>query len=120
MIHHKNGSRKFYDLAERHLESSLLTAENPCPDEEALLCWRVLRRIGAVGLLWGRNSPALLGIGLKAEQRKAVFSDLESHGAILPVKVDGIKTVFYYLAQDDPLLRDVLAKTIVDILSPPT
>jgi len=112
VIHHKNGSRKFYDLAERHLESSLLTAENPCPDEEALLCWRVLRRIGAVGLLWDRNSPALLGIGLKAEQRKAVFSGLESHGAILPVKVDGIKTVFYYLAQDDPLLRDVLAKTI--------
>ncbi|MBQ6474588.1 MAG: YcaQ family DNA glycosylase [Clostridia bacterium] len=112
VIHHKNGSRKFYDLAERHLESSLLTAENPCPDEEALLCWRVLRRIGAVGLLWDRNSPALLGIGLKAEQRKAVFSGLESHGAILPVKVDGIKTVFYYLAQDDPLLRDVLAKII--------
>ena len=111
VIHHKNGSRKFYDLAERHLESSLLAAENPCPDEEALLCWRVLRRIGAVGLLWDRNSPALLGIGLKAEHRKAVFSDLESRGTILPARVEGIKTVFYYLAQDEPLLQAVLAGT---------
>ena len=81
VIHHKNGSRKFYDLAERHLEPSLLTADCPCADDEDLQCWRVLRRIGAVGLLWDRSSPALLGIGVKAEQRKSVFSALESAGA---------------------------------------
>ena len=62
VIHHKNGSRKFYDLAERHLEASLLTADFPCAGNEELLCWRVLRRIGAVGLLWDKNSPAFLGI----------------------------------------------------------
>ena len=62
VIHHKNGSRKFYDLAERHLNPSLLTEENPCTDDDDLLCWRVLRRIGAVGLLWNKNTPAFLGI----------------------------------------------------------
>ena len=51
IIHHKNGSRKFYDLAERYLDASLLAAACPFEDEKAMLCWRVQRRIGAVGLL---------------------------------------------------------------------
>ena len=111
VIHHKNGSRKFYDLAERHLEKSLLTADFPCAENEDLLCWRVLRRIGAVGLLWDKNSPAFLGIELKADQRKSVLSDLEARGAILPARVEGIKAAFYYRAEDEPLMRAVLAGT---------
>ena len=111
VIHHKNGSRKFYDLAERHLEKTLLTAACPCADDQELLCWRVLRRIGAVGLLWDRNSPALLGIDIKADRRKSVLSALGSRGAILPAEVEGIKAGFYYRAEDEPLLRAVLAGT---------
>ena len=109
MIHHKNGSRKFYDLAERHLDPSLLSAASPCEDENAFLCWRVLRRIGAVGLLWDKNSPAFLGISMKADQRRQALSALESSGAILPARVEGFKTLFYYRSEDDPLMRDVIA-----------
>ena len=83
VIHHKNGSRKFYDLAERHLKKSLLTADCPYADDEELLCWRVLRRIGAVGLLWDRNSPVLLGIELRADRRKSVLSALEERGSVV-------------------------------------
>lgn len=111
VIHHKNGSRKYYDLAERHLPAPLLTAENPCVDDEALLCWRVLRRIGAVGLLWDKNTPAFLGIDLKADKRREVFSTLEERGAILPARVEGVKPGFYYLAEDEPLMQAVLAGT---------
>ena len=110
VIHHKNGSRKFYDLAERHLESSLLSAVPPCEDGKALLCWRVLRRIGAVGLLWNKNSPAFLGVNMKADQRRQAFSALEASGAILPIRVEGIKTPFYYRSEDDPLMQDVIAE----------
>ena len=111
VIHHKNGSRKFYDLAERHLKKSLLTADFPCADDEELLRWRVLRRIGAVGLLWDRNSPALLGIELNADRRRAVFSALEERGAIRPARVEGIKTGFYYRTEDETLMQAVLAGT---------
>ena len=111
VIHHKNGSRKFYDLAERHIEASLLAAAFPCEDEQDLLCWRVLRRIGAVGLLWDKNSPAFLGIGIKTAERRAVLSALESRGAILPAKVEGINPVFYYRSEDEPLMQGVLAGT---------
>lgn len=108
IIHHKNGSRKFYDLAERHLPPSLLSAECPCADEEELLLWRVRRRIGAAGLLWDRNSPAFLGLDMNAAQRKNALNRLSASGVILPVQVEGIKAAFYYLAVDEPLLRSVL------------
>ena len=111
VIHHKNGSRKYYDLAERYLDASLLTAELPCADDE-LLCWRILRRIGAVGLLWGRNSPAFLGIRVDAAGRRTALSALESRGAIRPARVEGIKPVFYYRTEDEGLMRAVLAGTI--------
>ena len=112
VIHHKNGSRKFYDLAERHLDASLLAADNPCADGEELLCWRVRRRIGAVGLLWNRNSTALLGIDLDAQRRRHVFSALEESGAILPARITGIASPFYYVAEDEDLMRSVLAGTV--------
>ncbi len=112
VIHHKNGSRKFYDLAERHIKTSLLTADCPCTDDEELMCWRVLRRIGAVGLLWDKNSPALLGIEINAAQRKSVLSTLESRGAILSAQVEGIKPVFYFRTEDEPLMQAVLAGTL--------
>ena len=111
IIHHKNGSRKYYDLAEKYLPSELLTMENPCRDAEELLAWRVLRRIGAVGLLWDKNSTALLGIDLKAERRKKLLADLTEAGRIREVMVEGMKVPFYYLASDDELMQDILNGT---------
>ncbi len=111
VIHHKNGSRKFYDLAERHLPEALLTAENPCSDELSLLAWRVKRRIGAVGLLWNKNSSAFLGLELNAERRKQAVEKLESDGAVIPVRVEGIKAEFYYLSDNDDLMRSVIEGT---------
>ena len=112
LIHHRNGSRKFYDLAERHLDPALLNAENPCPDEESLLRWRMLRRIGAVGLLWNKNSPAFLGINPDAETRRRIVSQLAAAGTILPVRVEGVRPVFYYRSEDATLMQSVLDGTL--------
>ncbi len=108
VIHHKQGSRKFYDLAERHLPEALLSAANPCEDDDGFICWRVLRRIGAVGLMWDKNSPAFLGIGLNAEKRGRALNKLEADGLVLPVRVEGIKTKFYCRAEDGELLKRVI------------
>ena len=123
IIHHKNGSRKVYDLAEYHLAKPLLSAVDPYDDEEEWLCWRVLRRIGAVGLLWNKNSPAFLDIDMNAEQRRLAFSRLESAGKILPVQVEGIRTTFYYPSEDEPLMQAVILnainkKTRMEFLAP--
>lgn len=108
IIHHKKGSRKFYDLTKKYLPTSILEAENPCKDEESFICWRVLRRIGAIGLLWDKNSTALLGININAETRKKILLRLTNEGKICPVMVEGLKTAFYYLSSDDSLMRHVL------------
>ena len=109
LIHHKAGTRKFYDLADKYLPTGLLAAPDPCPDEMSFLCWRVKRRIGAVGLLWNRRSDAWLGIAMTAEQRDAAFARLEKEGAVTPVQVDGLRFPLYLLSEDLPLMESVVS-----------
>ena len=111
VIHHKRGSRKYYDLAKKYIPAEILNAENPCEDEDSFTAWRVLRRIGAVGLLWDKNSTAFLGIYINAENRKKILSDLTDSGKVKSVMVEGIKQAFYYRFEDEPLLQAVLEKT---------
>ena len=108
IIHHKNGSRKCYDLAEKYLPASVLNAKNPCKDDDEFMSWRVLRRIGAIGLLWDKNSTAFLGIDLNAEKRKNILSVLTDEGKICPIEVEGFKPLFYYRSEDDQLMQEVI------------
>ncbi len=112
LIHHKSGSRKYYDLADRYFGPELLNAENPCPDQASFLQWRVRRRIGAVGLMWNRRSDAWLGIGMDSDQRDHAVSSLEREGSIIPVQTEGIRFPLYMLAEDLPLMEEVAAGTI--------
>ena len=109
LIHHKAGSRKFYDLAEKYLPAGLLAAPNPCPDEASWLAWRVKRRIGAVGLLWNRRSDAWLGIDMTPEQREAAFRRLEKERTITAVQVEGLRFPIFMMSEDIPLLESVLS-----------
>ena len=107
LIHHKSGSRKYYDLAERYFSPELLNAENPCPDDMALLQWRIKRRVGAVGMLWNRRSDAWLGINMSTEQRNVAIDALEADGIIVKVEVESIRSPLYFLAEDIPLMEAV-------------
>ena len=108
IIHHKKGSRKYYDLAEKYIPESILNSENPCKSDGEFMEWRVLRRIGALGLLWDKNSTAFLGIDINAEKRKNILESLMLQGKITPVNVQGIKQTFYYLSGDDPLMASIV------------
>ena len=106
VIHHKDGSRKTYDLAERCLPAALLAAPDPLPDDEDHIRWRVLRRIGAVGLLWNRRSDAFLGIwNLDNPRRDAAFGALLRDGRVREVSVEGVPVPLYLRAEDMPLLE---------------
>lgn len=111
IIHHKSGSRKFYDLADKYFSRELLDAKNPCPDEASFLAWRVLRRIGAVGLMWNKRSDAWLGVSMTNEQRERAFETLEKAGTVAPVRVEEIRSPLYMLSDDLPLLEAVTAGT---------
>lgn len=109
VIHHKRGSRKYYDLAEKYIPKSILNKQNPCKNEDEFTTWRVLRRIGAVGLLWDKNSTAFLGLYINAETRKRILSELEKKKKICSVMVEGFKIPFYYRAEDDDLMKAVIS-----------
>ncbi len=109
IIHHKKGTRKYYDLADKYLSASLLSAPDPLPDESEHQKWRVLRRIGAVGLLWNRPSDAWLNIwGLKSEQRNEAFRELLDEGRILEISVEGLKNTLFCRTEDLSLIETVL------------
>ncbi|MRH41557.1 winged helix-turn-helix domain-containing protein [Aquibacillus halophilus] len=109
IIHHKKGTRKYYDISEEYIEPNLLNAPEPLPNQLEHHKWRVLRRIGAVGLLWNRASDAWLNIwGLKAEQRKEVFRQLLDEARIIAVSVEQMKDTLYFCAEDLPIIEAVL------------
>lgn len=109
VIHHKKGTRKYYDIAGKHIQPNLLNAPEPLEGELEHYKWRVLRRIGAVGLLWNRASDAWLNIwGLKAEQRNEVFRQLLHEARIVAVAVEQMKDTLYCRVEDGPLLEAVL------------
>jgi uncharacterized protein len=109
IIHHKKGTRKYYDFAKKYIQPNLLNESEPLEDELEHYKWRVLRRIGAVGLLWNRASDAWLNIwGMKAAQRKEVFRQLLHEARIVTVAVEQMKDVLYCLAEDLPLIEAVL------------
>ncbi|WP_338554730.1 crosslink repair DNA glycosylase YcaQ family protein [Paenibacillus sp. KS-LC4] len=109
IIHHKKGTRKYYDLAQKYIQPSLLNAPEPIEGELEHHKWRVLRRIGAVGLLWNRASDAWLNIwGLKSEQRNEVFRQLLQEARIIAVVVEQMKDILYCRAEDLTLIEAVL------------
>ncbi len=109
IIHHKKGTRKYYDIAEKYITPDLLNAPEPLEDELEHHKWRVLRRIGAVGLLWNRASDAWLNIwGFKAEHRNEVFRQLLHEARIVAVGVEQMKEPLYCRVEDLPLIEAVL------------
>ena len=112
VVHHKKGTIKYYDLAENCVAGELLKASEPYPDELDHQKCRVLRRIGAVGLLWNKASDAWLNIwGLKAAERNEIFRQLLAEEKIVELTIDGIKDKLYCLLTDRCLLEEVLQES---------
>ncbi len=109
IIHHKKGSRKYYDLAEKYIPEEILKADDPLPADYDHMKWRVIRRIGAVGLLWNKNSMAYLGIrDLNSDIRNRIFDDLLNEGKIKEIRIEGINSQFYFLSEDEDLLKKAM------------
>ena len=108
VVHHKKGTFKYYDLATRCIDQRILESSDPYIDEIEHIKWRILRRIGAIGLLWNKPSDAWLNIWeLKAAKRKQAFEALIAEHKIVSVQVESINEPLYILAEDVPLIHQV-------------
>lgn len=111
IVHHKEGAIKHYSLASEYVPEEILNAEDPNLTQDKYWEWQILRRIGAVGMLWNKPSDAWLGIdGLKSAGRNSIFNKLKTDGKIIEIQVEGINNSFYCLAQDKTLIDRVLSK----------
>jgi len=109
ILHHKKGTIKQYGLSSNHIAHEILNAIDPNVTEEQHQSWRVLRRIGAVGMLWNKPSDALLGIdGLKAVNRKKIFEKLFQEGKVIEILIENIPDIFYCLSEDKPTIDKVI------------
>lgn len=109
IIHHKKGTIKYYALARDYLDKHVLEAEEPFPDENDHLKWRILRRISAVGLLWNKPSDAWLNISnLNAKARSRAFEELMYERKITEVNVDGSPHKFYCISEDIGEIKNIL------------
>ena len=105
-ISNKSAAIKYYNFAEKVIPKEFYLMAEPHKLDIDHIKWRIKRRIGALGLLWNRPSDAFLGIkGLKAEERKRAFNEMENSGEILPVYIEGIEDAFYMLKEDEPVLE---------------
>lgn len=108
IIHHKNGTRKYYDLSENYIPEELLNSKEPLPDDFEHQKWRILRRIGAVGLIWNKPSDAWMNIGeLKSPTRSNIFNQLIEEGKILEIEVKDQKNMLYCSSDDKSLIEFV-------------
>jgi uncharacterized protein len=123
IIHHKVHTRKVYDFTYKHLPSDLLSTPDPNRTEEEYIDWHVYRRIGGVGLLWGKSGDAWFSIpGVKSRERADSIKRLLEHGRLVGVNVEGISVPLYIRSEDVHCLEQSLAaeepKPLVSILAP--
>lgn len=109
IICNKANSRKVYDFAANHIPEQILNMENPNKTLEDYHEWHVLRRIGAVGLLWNKAGDAWLGIKeMKSNERNEAFSRLLDKGLIIELQVEDMKYNLFIRAQEAGILKNIL------------
>lgn len=114
VVHHKKGTIKYYDLAENCLSDSILNEPDPHPESYDYHKWQVLRRIGAVGILWNKASDAWLNIySLKSPERTKIFNELLTENKIIDLNVEGIKEALYCKSEDIELINYIQQNPIL-------
>jgi uncharacterized protein YcaQ len=104
MVSHRQGSRRYYDLAERVLPEEI-AARPLLTDERAYLCWRVARRCQGLGLVGPGMGGEVWGGVAKAPQRAGAIETLVKQGEMAPVQIEGDQRVYHLLTCDLPYLE---------------
>jgi len=106
-IHHRVGTRRYFDLIERLLPPAVLERGDPHETLEDYQNWHVLRRVASVGLAHASGTEAWQGIfGVKGPERRTILRKLVERGDLLDIAVDEIpRQIFYMRASDANLLE---------------
>jgi len=103
MIHHKEGNRRYYDLTERVLPPKILNKETPTKEEYERFMIR--KYMKAYGLVDTRNWR-FGWLPMKASQRKTIVTEMVKDQKLIPVKIEGVKHIYYVLEEHSSLLEN--------------
>ena len=108
VVHHRIGTRRYFELSERVLPPDLINAAEPHASEEEYLEWHVFRRAGGLGLVdlkvtaeWGGT------IGWRGGRIRAAVLRLAEKGRFVPVAVEDLPRQRFFVRREDlpaPLL----------------
>lgn len=109
VIHHRIGTRRFFDLPERCLPGGVPTSPDPNKTTKEYRDWHVLRRVGGLGLAESRASEYWLGIhNVKSPERNESLARLVEAEKLAPVEVDGLPgRTFFLRTADLPVLESI-------------
>lgn len=114
IVHHKLGTRRFYDFTDKYIEKEILEKADPNKNLKEYFKWAIKRRIGAIGLLWNKPSDAWLGIHwMKSNDRKLAFQELIDSGEVLPIEVEDIEHTLYLRKDDIEVFQNTLSSSKV-------
>ncbi|MBN1136622.1 MAG: YcaQ family DNA glycosylase [Anaerolineae bacterium] len=101
-IHHRVGTRRFFELTERLLPADLLSAPDPNPTEQEYQNWHVLRRVGGLGLAKTGAGEYWYGIlGVKTEARQAILARLVERGDLVAAAIEGVPNRAFFIRTAD-------------------
>jgi hypothetical protein len=102
MIHHAEGNRRYYELTERLLPPD---TDKETPSREEYESFMVHKYMRAYGLIDTRNWR-FGWLSLKASQRKTMVKKMVEANKLCPVKIEGVKHVYYVLEEHLSLLEN--------------
>jgi len=108
MVSHRQGARRYYDLAERVLPDGV-AAQPLLMDEEDYLTWRVARRCQGVGLVGPGMGGEVWAFVAKAPERARAIDALVERGEMAPVRIEGDRRTYHLLTCDLPYLEQARA-----------
>jgi len=95
MIHRVEENRRYFDLTERVLPSKTSVAPVSREEYESFMMEKYMRAYGLVDTRDWRFG----WLPMKAFERKVIVEEMLKEGRIFPVKIEGVKHVYYVLEQ---------------------
>ena len=112
-IHHRVGTRRYFDLVENLLPVEFISTPDPHSSYEDYLDWHVLRRVGSMGLAVpiGGVEPWLGILGTKAEGRNKAIQRLLDRGELLHTSVEGLNGRSFMMRASEKALLETAINT---------
>lgn len=111
VVHHRVGTRRYFELSERVLPAKLIKAAKRHASHDDYLEWHVFRRARGVGLVDLRITAKFGGmVGWQGGRIRAAIMRLAQKGRLVPVAIKELPRQRFFVRRDDLPALEAAAK----------